>query len=152
VELARRRKIPRTAFVISTGMSKERPWARIGNGPGIHVGDRMTVFDLLATMFLTDMARRSVVRAQRCLMDGGGCEATAYGAFGCRTSGLCLPLGNYHHIGANGVARAEYVSVSDLESLLRLTVAAVEHWMDFGSIATGSRARIEDICRQSFGN
>ena len=127
--LIRAKKIPRDALVVSIEMSKERPWARIGNGPIVRVGDRSTVFDPTATAFLLSAVERchereSAFRAQRCLMDGGTCEATAFAGFGYRAGGVCLPLGNYHNIGKDLRPRAEYVSVSDLAQLVKLTVAA----------------------------
>jgi putative aminopeptidase FrvX len=149
VELARSRRIPRDALVVSMEMSRERPWAQIGDGPVVRVGDRMTAFDPLATLFLQQVALQSAIQVQRCLMDGGSCEATAYAAFGYRVGGLCLPLGNYHNIGANGKARPEYVSVNDLEGLLRLTVTAAEQWKDFGKVAGRLRARVEEIRKRA---
>ena len=32
-------------------------------------------------------------------MAGGSCEATAFGVYGYRAAGLCLPLANYHNMG-----------------------------------------------------
>jgi len=149
VELARSGKIPLSALVISMEMSRERSWARIGDGPVVRVGDRMTVFDPLATMFLQKVAKDCGIRAQRCLMDGGSCEASAFAAFGYRTGGLCLPLGNYHNIGPTGRPRAEYVSVSDLEDLLRLTVAVAKQWRNFGGTANHLRGWVDQIRRHA---
>jgi|SRR5579862_8115547 len=131
------KKIPRKALVVSIEMSKERPWARIGDGPIVRIGDRSTIFDSTATAFLLRAAQRcrereSAFRAQRCLMDGGTCEATAFVGFGYRAGGLCLPLGNYHNIGKDVRPRAEYVSVRDLEQLVKLTVAAAAERPDAG--------------------
>jgi putative aminopeptidase FrvX len=133
IALIRDGKIPRSVLVVSIEMSKERPWARVGNGPIVRVGDRSSIFDPAATAFLLTAAQRcrqreSAFRVQRCLMDGGSCEATAFGGFGYRAGGLCLALGNYHNIGRNVRPRAEYVSVSDLEQLVKLTVAASTEW------------------------
>ncbi len=145
VELARAGKIPRRALVVSVEMSRQRPWARIGDGPVVRVGDRMTVFSPEATYFLEEVARRSAIKAQRCLMDGGTTEATAFGGFGYRVGGLCLPLGNYHNIGPNRKIRAEFVSLSDLEGLLKLTVAAAREWPEAGKIGASLRRRVEQI-------
>ena len=133
IALIQSKKIPNNALVVSIEMSKERPWARIGNGPIVRVGDRASIFDPTASAFLLHAADRcradeSRFRAQRCLMDGGTCEATAFMGFGYRAGGLCLPLGNYHNIGSGQRPRAEYVSVSDLEQLVKLTVAAAREW------------------------
>jgi endoglucanase len=150
--LVRANKIPRSALVVSIEMSKERPWARIGDGPIVRVGDRATIFDPAASAFLWRVAERCRTRehgfqAQRCLMDGGTCEATVFAACGYRAGGLCLPLGNYHNIGRNLRPRAEYVSVRDLEQLVRLTVAAAEEWRNFGETTTALRRRVLGIMR-----
>ena len=145
IEVARAGKIPREALVVSMEMSRERPWARIGDGPIVRVGDRMTIFDPAATYFFEEVARRSAIRAQRCLMDGGSTEATAFGGLGYRVGGLCLPLGNYHNIGPNRKVRAEFVSVGDLNGLLQLTVAAARDWRDAEKICGSLRQRIERI-------
>jgi putative aminopeptidase FrvX len=144
-EVARAGRIPRQALVVSMEMSRERPWARIGDGPVVRVGDRMTIFDPMATYFLCEVARRAGITAQRCLMDGGSTEATALGGLGYRVGGLCLPLGNYHNIGPNQKVRAEFVSVSDLEGLLELTVAAAREWPSAGRICGSLRRRIAQI-------
>jgi endoglucanase len=113
----------------------------------VRIGDRSSVFDPGATAFLLGAAERcrqreSAFRAQRCLMDGGTCEATAFAGFGYRAGGLCLPLGNYHNIGKTLRPRAEYVSVRDLEQLLKLTVAATEEWPGSGAANAVLRRRL----------
>jgi putative aminopeptidase FrvX len=150
--LIRSKKIPRNAVVISIEMSKQRPWARIGNGPIIRVGDRATIFDPATTAFLLRAAERcrareSAFRAQRCLMDGGSCEATAFVGFDYHAGGLCLPLGNYHNIGKNLRPRAEYVSVNDLNGLVKLTVAAAAEWRGSGPTNALLRRRVLAIER-----
>jgi endoglucanase len=154
VAMARSRTIPCEAAVISMEMSRERPWARIGGGPVVRIGDYRTTFDPVVTYFLQETAgsirrREATFRAQRCLMDGGTCEATAFAAFGYRVGGLCLPLGNYHNIGPGGRIRAEYVSVGDLEQLLQLTVAAAEQWKDVAAVRGRLRTRIGQILREA---
>jgi endoglucanase len=154
IALSRSKRIPKNALVVSIEMSKERPWARIGNGPVVRVGDRMTIFDPAATTFLLRAAeqcrqREPAFRAQRCLMDGGSCEATAFAGFGYRTGGLCLPLGNYHNIGRNLRPRAEYVSVRDLEQLVKLTVEAAAEWPGFGATGTALKRRLLKIAQNA---
>jgi putative aminopeptidase FrvX len=150
--LIRTNKIPKAALVVSVEMSKERPWARIGHGPIVRVGDRSTVFDPSATAFLLSVAdrcheRESAFHAQRCLMDGGTCEATAFAGFGYRAGGLCLPLGNYHNIGRDLRPRAEYVSVSDLVQLTKLIVAAAVEWPGSGETRAVLRRQMLWIAR-----
>lgn len=152
--LIRSKKIPKSALVVSIEMSKERPWARIGHGPIVRVGDRSSIFDPGATAFLLRVAERcrdreSAFRAQRCLMDGGSCEATAFAGFGYRAGGLCLPLGNYHNIGKTLRPRAEYVSVRDLEQLLKLTVAVTQQWPGCGAADTLLRRRLLSMSRSA---
>jgi endoglucanase len=148
------KKIPKNALVVSIEMSKERPWARIGDGPIVRVGDRTSMFDPAASAFLWRTAercraRQSTFRAQRCLMDGGTCEATAFVAFGYQAGGLCLPLGNYHNIGPSGRPRAEYVSVSDLGKLVNLTVAATAEWPRSGATSAILRRWVTLIAREA---
>ena len=152
--LIRSKKIPANALVVSIEMSKERPSARIGNGPIVRVGDRATIFDPAASGYLWRVAERcrkreSGFQAQRCLMDGGTCEATAFGAYGYRAGGLCLPLGNYHNVGKDLRPRAEYVSIRDLGQLVKLAVAAAEQWRDFEGTTAALRKRLSAIEREA---
>ncbi|NNE43420.1 MAG: hypothetical protein HKN12_04375 [Gemmatimonadetes bacterium] len=65
---------------------------------------------------------------QRRLMDGGGCEASAFCAAGYRAGGVALPLINYHNmkglddgppgIGPETIRVSDYVS--EVQLLLRL--------------------------------
>jgi endoglucanase len=148
------KKIPKSALVVSIEMSKERPWARIGDGPIVRIGDRASIFDPAASAFLWRTAERcrageSTFRAQRCLMDGGTCEATAFVGFGYRAGGLCLPLGNYHNIGPNRRPQAEYVSVSDLEQLVKLTVTVAAEWRGADATNAMLRRQVEVISREA---
>lgn len=149
IEAARSGRIPREALAVSLETSKERPWARIGNGPVIRVGDRTAMFDAGAAWFLTETARGSAIRAQRCLMDGGTCEATAFAAHGYRVGGLCVPLGNYHNIGPGKRPAAEYVSASDAAGLVALTTEAARQWPRFETVTDGLRKRVDRIYRSA---
>ena len=152
--LLRENKIPKNAVVISVEMSSERPWARVGDGPVVRVGDRATIFDPNVARFLMQVVAQcrkldSRFRAQRALMDGGTCEATAFAGFSYRTGGLCLPLGNYHNIGKNLRPRAEFVSLDDLERLLQLAVTTCLEWRDFDASATKLTARLLSMTRHA---
>ena len=68
-------------------------------------------------------------------MDGGGCEATAFGAFGYRAVGLCMPLRYHHNRGnldefemglADPVPMYEEISLDDFHGLIDLIVLSVE--------------------------
>lgn len=129
--------IPEQADVIVVENSRAFPRYPVGNGPVVRVGDASTVFDRELTNQLTRLVRSHAeanegFRWQRKLMDGGSCEATAFGAFGYQASSLSLPLGNYHNmVDIDGVlaggrpARldAEYVSLDDYHGLVDLLVA-----------------------------
>jgi endoglucanase len=143
----RRAKLPRRALFISLEMSRERPWARQGDGPVIRIGDRLTVFDPWATMFLEQAAKQAGVRAQRCLMDGGTCEASVFNAFGYRCGGLCLPLGNYHNIGPDQRPASEYIRVSDLTGLVELLVAAARQWRGVERLPVELRRKLRQFER-----
>ncbi len=147
IEVARSGLIPTGAFVVSVEMSRERPWARIGQGPVVRVGDRMWTFDADGVLFLMEAAKTAGVAAQRALMDGGTCEATALAAWGYRVGGVCLPLGNYHNIGPSQRPRAEFVSVADLEGLVKLTTAAVDRWPEFGRTRAGLKRWVMRVRR-----
>jgi len=116
---ARAGTIPKRVPIISIETSSELPHARIGDGPILRVGDRLSVFDPGLSAFCERVAtgcagRCKGFRYQRKLMDGGACEATAFAAYGYRAGGICLALGNYHNM--NTAARridCEYVSLGD---------------------------------------
>ena len=66
-------------------------------------------------------------------MSAGGCEASAFKAFGYRVSGLAYPLGNWHNKGADRVEE-EYISVFDLLSGQSL----IEEVAKFSSTISGN--------------
>lgn len=89
--------------IVAIETSSELPHARIGDGPILRAGDRMSVFDPAVTAFCervakTLAAKRKSFKYQRKLMDGGSCESTAYLAYGYPATGICLALGNYHNM------------------------------------------------------
>ncbi|MCX7886793.1 MAG: M20/M25/M40 family metallo-hydrolase, partial [Verrucomicrobiae bacterium] len=149
IEVAQSGCIPPQALVVSLEASSERPWARVGNGPIIRVGDRMTTFDPAATWFLMEVARRKQIHVQRCLMDGGTCEATAFAAYGYRVAGLCVPLGNYHNVGKRLRPAAEFVSVRDLVGLVRLSVETALQWPRFSQLLAAFPERVRRIYRSA---
>lgn len=117
---------PETA-VVGLECSPRRSTARVGRGPVIRVGDRLSVFDPAITLELQDAASRVSARApkfqtQRALMDGGSCESTAYNAWGMRAGAMCLALGNYHNCGPNQTIAAEFVDWNDFEGLVAIMI------------------------------
>jgi endoglucanase len=126
--------IPERAQIIVVENSRALPSFPVGHGPVVRVGDASTIFDRDLTNRVTRMVRRHAegrkgFRWQRRLMDGGSCEATAFGAYGYRATSLSLPLGNYHNmVDIDGVLAGErparvgpeYVSLEDFHGLVDL--------------------------------
>jgi endoglucanase len=136
IHAAKNATIPVDARLLSIETSRELANARIGDGPIIRTGDRSTVFDREMTNDITNGARAAGVSHQRRLMDGGGCEATAFGVYGYRSTGLCLALGNWHNRGnlaqveagedSVAVAMLEEISLSDFHGLVELLLVAAQ--------------------------
>jgi endoglucanase len=133
---------PKTA-IVGLECSPRRATARVGHGPVIRVGDRLSVFDPELTLALQSAAERLVQRApsfrfQRALMDGGSCESTAYNAWGLRAGAMCLALGNYHNCGADGSIQPEFVDWNDFEGLVALMLESAR---GFGAESDGTKMR-----------
>ena len=131
IHAAKHRTIPDGSRLLSIETSRELVNARIGEGPVIRTGDRATVFDRELTNRISRAAETAGIPHQRRLMDGGGCEATAFGAYGFQAGGLCLCLGNWHNRGnldevEQGIGEAipmlEEISLSDFHGLIALLV------------------------------
>jgi endoglucanase len=142
--------IPRNAYIINVEASRAIPGVDIGGGPVIRVGDRRKAFDPLAESLL--LAARSKLPeskpVQRWLMSGGTCEATPWGLFGWRATGVAIPLGNYHNQGPKDHLAPEIISVKDLATAVDLIelaaqdASAAERWDD------ATRGRLIGYLRQ----
>jgi endoglucanase len=126
IQLARSGLLPRDVTIVSLETSSERaPGAgKMGEGVIVRVGDRTSLFDPDETATLWQIAQDAKIPAQRCLMSGGTCEATAYQLYGYRCAALCVALGNYHNCGPDTRIASEFVAVADVEALAQLCVAA----------------------------
>lgn len=134
IHAAKHRTIPEGARLLSIETSRELPNARIGDGPIIRIGDRSTVFDREMSNLISQAVREAGIKTQRRLMDGGGCEATAFGVYGYRATGLCLALGNWHNRGNldqveagdhdAAVPMLEEISIDDFHGLVDLLLVA----------------------------
>ena len=122
------------ARIVNVETSRALPNARIGDGPVIRTGDHTSVFDRDMINRITAAARTSGMKHQRKLMDGGGCEATAFGGYGYRSVGLCVPLRYHHNRGniddfekglADPIPMYEEISIDDFHGLVDLIVLAV---------------------------
>ncbi len=125
-ELGWLNKATRPVIAVSLETSRTLPGAEIGKGPVVRLGDRNGVFDPSGLKVLTDLA--APLPHQRRIMDGGSCEATAATAYGLRSIGISVPLGNYHNQGFQGGPDCsapegpapEFVHEKDVEGLLTL--------------------------------
>lgn len=147
---ARARSVPRAPLVV-VECSRAVPGAEIGRGPVVRVGDRASVFDPDLAAACVEAARGlqkrdPSFRFQRRLMDGGTCEATAFGLAGWRAVCLALPLGNYHNAGPRGVA-PEFIAEGDFLGAVSLLGAFAAGGLD----PAGARRRLAAWTRGRFG-
>ena len=127
--LAESGRLTRDTLVISLESSRTLPGAEQGAGPVIRVGDAAMTFSADAEAVLlrareTLQADELGFRAQRQLMSGGVCEASAFALHGYRTTGIAFPLGNYHNGSPDGAIEAEYIHVDDFLGGIQLIVEA----------------------------
>ena len=125
IKLAQSNVLPRSLTILSLETSTPRGTAEIGKGPIVRVGDKVSSFDGPATARLLSTAQDEKIPVQRCLLDGGTCEATAYQLYGYTCAAASLALGNYHNITPGGTIAAEYVAIDDFVGMVRLCLALV---------------------------
>jgi putative aminopeptidase FrvX len=143
IQLAKSKVLPPDITVISLETSAEGSPGKMGDGPIIRVGDRVSVFDAPATEFFVEIAQKRQIRFQRCLMPGGTCEATAFQVYGYRSAALCIALGNYHNCTPDLRIDAEYIDLEDLEGLIALCVAIASETEDIAGAREAFRKRLE---------
>jgi endoglucanase len=133
IHAARNGTVPPNARVLSIETSRASANAPIGAGPIIRIGDAVTVFDHELSNRISAAVGRAGIPHQRKLMDGGGCEASAFGVYGFRSTGLCLALGNWHNRGnldafesgsGDPIPMKEEISLNDFHGLVDLLVVA----------------------------
>jgi endoglucanase len=125
IHLARARVLSQAVTILSLETSTPRGTAEIGKGPIVRVGDRISIFDAPATARLLSTAKRRKIPVQRCLLDGGACEATAYQLYGYRCAAASLALGNYHNVTSKGEIAPEFVAIDDFVGMVRLCSGAI---------------------------
>ena len=125
IKLARAEILPLTLTILSLETSTPRGAAEIGRGPIVRVGDKISSFDGPATARLLSAAEEEKIPVQRCLLDGGTCEATAYQLYGYTCAAASLALGNYHNVTPEGTIAAEFVAIDDFIGMVRLCTAAI---------------------------
>jgi putative aminopeptidase FrvX len=154
LKIAAARVLPPDALVISLETSKELPGVRMGRGVILRVGDKASIFDSTATRFLAEVAGELAGSPpgfpfQRALMGGGTCEATAYQEFGYTSAAVCVALGNYHNCGPRGRIAAEYVSLRDVEGMVKLLVAAAEALPRYVALTGKLPQRLRNLLREA---
>ena len=135
IHAAKFETVPKSSLLLSIEASRASSEVPVGSGPVIRVGDASTVFDQEMTNLMSWAAAARGLPHQRRLMAGGSCEATAFGVFGYRAAGLCLPLDNYHNMGnldavEAGSGRAtplpEVVALGDFHALVDLLLLSAQ--------------------------
>ena len=107
---------------LSLEASKARGFAKVGGGPIVRVGDRLSIFDSRVTHWLetafSDLKTDKPTTAwQRLLMAGGSCEGSVFHRAGIPTGALCVALNNYHNMGFGKSVRSESISLRDWQGL-----------------------------------
>ncbi|HLL90003.1 MAG TPA: M20/M25/M40 family metallo-hydrolase [Tepidisphaeraceae bacterium] len=135
--------------LVAVECSAEQPYAPIGGGCVVRVGDRTSVFDSAVSYFLTHTAealakRDESFKHQRALMPGGTCEATVYDLYGYTAGSVCVPLGNYHNMDKRRHRLApEYIDTNDWQSMAKLFTAVARAGHTFDPANPQLRQRIE---------
>ena len=117
--------VPKEVTILSLETSTPKGGAEIGRGPIVRVGDRLSIFDSEETARIMRAATDHKIPAQRCLLDGGACEASAYQLYGYRSTAMSIALGNYHNCAPDGTIQCEYVSIDDYANTVRLCLSLV---------------------------
>jgi putative aminopeptidase FrvX len=149
--------LPPETLIVSLETSKEMPPIRMGDGVIIRVGDRSSIFGSNATRFLTEVAtdlagKKPSLSFQRALMSGGTCEATAYQEFGYETAAVCVALGNYHNCSPDGKIQEEFVSLNDVQGMVRLLGESAVRMKDYRGLVGRLPARLKELLRQARKN
>jgi putative aminopeptidase FrvX len=141
--------LPENVVMLAVETSKETAVARIGEGPIIRTGDRISVFDNTATRLLVkvaeEIAGQGDFKYQRALMDGGTCESTAYQQFGWTSAALCVALGNYHNMGPDNRIAPEVISTADYNGLVDFFKGAVTSKLTIDSARTAHQQFLQKI-------
>jgi len=143
------RLLKKSDRLVAIECSAAQPYAPIGGGAIIRVGDRTSIFNSSLTFFLTQQAEALVkddssFRYQRQLMPGGTCEATVYDVYGFHAASMCVALGNYHNMDrTRGRMAAEFIDVEDWKNMVKLFVAVARAGHTYTGDNTALRTRIE---------
>ena len=143
--------VPKKCLMLAIETSSVIPGVEMGAGPILRVGDKASIYSPGLTAWCGRIAemlteKKKGFAFQRKLMDGGSCEATAYGMEGYQTTGICVALGNYHNCDkVRGKLAPEYVSLSDLANMIDWFVALAQDTADLKPLDKGVIKRLGQI-------
>lgn len=144
--LLKKIKISPQSICVSLEASRELPGAKLGEGPVLRLGDRATLFDNLSSQFMLlcaqELQKEQGLKFQRRIMDGGRCEASAMSLYGLRTTGLAVPLRNYHNQGKRGPA-PEIIDFRDMETGRKILSRMALQLKDFGKLEQKMRKQLD---------
>ena len=137
--------VPKNTIIVSVETSSVIPGTEIGEGVVIRTGDRAATFDYEAEAYLGEAVHKIKstnydFKVQRQLMNAGGCEASAFKAFGYKVTGTAFPLGAWHNRGETGV-EPEFISKDDFAGGVILIAEAAKL---AGTSPKGVLARLTD--------
>lgn len=124
--VAEDKRIPPDAYVVSIEASNAR-YAPAGAGIVVRAGDYHNTFSNEAERYLRVAQERIAERgiaAQRRLLPGGTCEASAFVRLGWVATGLALPNTGYHNAGPDGRLVPEMIRIDDVRSGIALAAEA----------------------------
>ena len=122
----RDRRIPKDAYVVSVEASNSR-YAPAGAGIVVRAGDYHNTFSNEAERYLRVAQERIAERgiaAQRRLLPGGTCEASAFVRLGWVATGIALPNTGYHNAGPADRLVPEMIRIDDVLSGIALSAEA----------------------------
>jgi endoglucanase len=127
---------PKKSVAISIETSKEGKGAKMGEGPVIRLGDRMSIFNPEILDWMRELSKNYKIKNpefkyQMQVMDGGTCEGTAFNAFGLDAAGISLPLRNYHNSGPKKPAPEQVNFMDALNGVILLENLAL-NFSEFG--------------------
>lgn len=146
-------RIQKDAYVVSVEASNSR-YAPAGAGIVVRTGDYHNTFSNEAERYLRVAQERIAERgiaAQRRLLPGGTCEASAFVRLGWVATGLALPNTGYHNAGAGGDLVPEMIRIEDVLSGIALAAeaavaagedAAESWWPDVREVPPDIRERL----------
>jgi endoglucanase len=153
IAAAKAKTVPPRCFLVCMETSSERIHAKMGDGPILRVGDKISVFTPEVTAHCGRVAQEldkkdKHFKYRRKLMDGGTCESSAFCTYGYEATGVCLALGNYHNVDTKRKCIApEYIDLEDYQNVVKWFVEIARAPFPYTGRDHRLRARLEKIDR-----